>query len=70
MSKPGEKRNVKTLVEQAPVPTSGPGAEPDEWAALLRRLPAGWDEMARTTGALRRKRAVRSAGDLLRLVLV
>jgi hypothetical protein len=66
MSKPSVKRNVKTAVEQVP---GTPRPVPDEWEALLARLPAGLDEMARQTGALVRKRAVKSAGDLLRLVL-
>ncbi|MEP7359764.1 MAG: IS4 family transposase [Anaerolineales bacterium] len=66
MSKPSVKRNAKATVEQAASPVR---PVPDEWAALLARLPAGLDEMARQTGALQRKRAVKSAGDLLRLVL-
>jgi hypothetical protein len=66
MSKPRVNRNAKTPVEQG---VEAAGGVLDEWPALLARLPAGLDEMARQTGALQRKRAVRSAGDLLRLVL-
>ena len=40
-----------------------------DWEGLLERLPAGWEERARAYGAFERRRAVRSAGDLLRLVL-
>jgi hypothetical protein len=40
-----------------------------EWERLLARLAPGWQERARTYGAFKRRRAVRSAGDLLRLVL-
>lgn len=69
MSKPGPNRNVKTPVEQVSVTRATAQEVPDEWAALLARLPAGLDQIAFETGALRRKRAVRSAGDLLRLVL-
>jgi len=66
MSKPSVKRNGKTAVEQV---QGTPRRLPDGWEAMLTRLPADLDEMARQTGALRRKRAVKSAGDLLRLVL-
>ena len=68
MSKLSVKRNVKTVVEQVPQTSGAARRVPDEWEALLARLPAGLDEMARQTGALKRRRAVKSAGDLLRLV--
>jgi hypothetical protein len=69
MSEPKSKRNRKTLVEQA-----RPSAETlqpvlDEWQAGLARLPIDIEQLARETGALRRKRAVKSGGDLLRLAL-
>lgn len=41
----------------------------DEWAYLMGLLPANLDELAEETGALRRRRAVVSAEDLLRLAL-
>jgi Transposase DDE domain len=40
-----------------------------DWERLLGRLVPGWEERARTCGAFERRRAVRCAGDLLRLVL-
>jgi hypothetical protein len=40
-----------------------------DWEQLLERLPAGWEERARSAGAFARRRAVGSAGDLVRLVL-
>jgi hypothetical protein len=40
-----------------------------DWERVLARLVAGWEERARTHKAFRRRRAVRSPGDLLRLVL-
>jgi hypothetical protein len=69
MSKPSQKRNAKTQVQQVPVRKKALPPAIDEWAVMLARLPAGLDEIARQTGALERKRAVKSAGDLLRLVL-
>ncbi|MCL4414066.1 MAG: hypothetical protein M1522_04845, partial [Actinobacteria bacterium] len=41
----------------------------EEWAYLVGLLPANLDELAVTTGALRRRRAVTSGEDLLRLCL-
>ncbi len=64
MPEPRWKRKRKGATEQ-PVPA----AVPTEWEAALARLPAGWDTAAPSSGALVRKRAVQSAGDLLRLVL-
>jgi len=66
MSKPHQKRTAKTGVEQG---TDTPRAVPSEWQALLARWADGLDQSAYETGALRRKRQVRSAGYLLRLVL-
>jgi len=40
-----------------------------DWERVLERLPDGWEERARAHGAFARRREVRSAGDLLRLVL-
>jgi DDE family transposase len=40
-----------------------------EWEGLLGRLVPGWEARAQEQRAIRRRRAVRSAGDLLRLVL-
>lgn len=42
---------------------------PAEWADLSRVLGSDWEQLAWETGALRRKRKVRSGLDLLRLVL-
>jgi hypothetical protein len=42
----------------------------EEWSILTRFLPAGWQELARSTGALRRARQVRSADVLLRLAFL
>lgn len=43
--------------------------EGSDWERVLARLPRGWEERARAHGAFERRRAVRTAGDLLRLVL-
>jgi len=64
MPEPRGKRKRKSGAEQPALP-----AVPTEWEAALERLPAGWEAAARSSGALVRKRAVQSAGDLLRLVL-
>jgi hypothetical protein len=48
---------------QAPVVETG------NWEQVLERLPSGWEERARDHKAFVRRRAVGSAGDLLRLVL-
>jgi hypothetical protein len=41
-----------------------------EWDVLTRFLPEGWRELARSTGALRRARQVRTADVLLRLAFL
>lgn len=41
----------------------------EEWAYVVGLLPSNLDELAGTTGALRRRRAIASAADLIRLVL-
>lgn len=64
MPEPRGKRKRKEDVEQPVRP-----AVPTEWEAALARLPAGWETAAHSHRALVRKRAVQSAGDLLRLVL-
>lgn len=69
MPKPRVKTNRKAMVQQAPGAAGGLRPAPDEWQAALAHLPPGLDELARQTGALKRRRAVKSAGDLLRLVL-
>jgi hypothetical protein len=43
--------------------------ERSDWEQVLARLPDGWEERARAHGAFARRRALQSAGDLLRLVL-
>lgn len=42
----------------------------EEWAIIAGFLPPGWQELARTTGALRRARKVRDPETLLRLILL
>lgn len=42
----------------------------EEWAVLRRFLPAGWEQAARDTGALRRARGVKGAESLLRILLI
>jgi len=41
-----------------------------EWEVITRLLPPQWEELARTTGALRRSRNVRDASTLLLLILL
>lgn len=64
MPEPDGKRKRKSAAEQPVAP-----AVPEEWEDALARLPAGWETAAHSRRALVRKRAVHSAGDLLRLVL-
>jgi hypothetical protein len=42
----------------------------EDWAVLREFLPAGWEEAARATGALRRARGVADAESLLRILLI
>lgn len=42
----------------------------DDWTLIERLLPVGWQEQARTLGALRRARGIADAGTLLRVLLV
>lgn len=42
----------------------------EEWGVITRFLPEGWQELARSTGALRRARQVSSADVLLRLAFL
>lgn len=42
----------------------------EDWAVLRRFLPAGWEEEARRSGALRRARGVDGAESLLRVLLM
>ena len=42
----------------------------EEWGVITQFLPEGWRELARTTGALKRARQVRSADVLLRLAFL
>jgi DDE family transposase len=42
----------------------------EEWSVITRFLPDGWRELARSTGALKRARQVRSADVLLRLAFL
>jgi len=69
MFEPKRKRNRKVPVGQASPSAVALRPVLDEWQAGLARLPVDVDQLARQTGALRRKRAVKSGGDLLRLVL-
>lgn len=42
----------------------------EEWGVMTRFLPKGWQELARSTGALKRARQVRNADVLLRLAFL
>src|SRR5215210_1126451 len=42
----------------------------EEWSVITRFLPEGWQELARTTGSLKRARQVGSADVLLRLAFL
>jgi hypothetical protein len=42
----------------------------EEWSIIARFLPEGWQELARSTGALRRARQVRTPDVLLRLAFL
>ena len=42
----------------------------EEWSVITRFLPDGWQELARSTGTLKRARQVRSADVLLRLAFL
>jgi len=42
----------------------------NDWEVVRQFLPAGWQEQARATGALTRARGVRTAEDLLRVLLL
>ena len=42
----------------------------DNWEVLQQFLPRGWEDQARTSGALRRTRGVDDAASLLRVVLM
>jgi hypothetical protein len=42
----------------------------EDWEVLRRFLPAGWEEEARRSGALRRARGVDGAESLLRVLLM
>lgn len=42
----------------------------EEWDVLRQFLPAGWEQAARDTGALRRARGVAGAESLLRILLI
>lgn len=42
----------------------------EEWGVIERVLPAGWQEAARETGALRRTRGFKDAATLLRVMLI
>jgi Transposase DDE domain len=42
----------------------------DDWGVVRRFLPRGWEDQARTLGALRRARAIPNARVLLRLLLI
>lgn len=69
MPEPSGKRKRKRAAEQAPPAALNERAIPAEWEACLAQVPIDLDGAAYRTQALRRKRAVRQASDLLRLVL-
>src|SRR5690606_16000640 len=45
------------------------GLDNEQWQAIWRHLPAGWEEAAYQQGALVRRRGVGSARALLQLIL-
>src|SRR6266508_6715323 len=66
-SAPGPARPGRVRCPRRPEPA---GVWRDrEWAHVLAQLPADLEASARASGALRRRREVRSAAALLRLVL-
>lgn len=69
MSKPGSKHKRESPKIQTSEPRWARVEMPGEWADLSRVVGARGEQLARTTGALQRKRKVQSALDLLRLVL-
>lgn len=50
--------------------TRGVKQELDEWGAIQRLLPPGWEEEAKNKGALVRARGIRSGESLLRILLI
>jgi len=42
----------------------------EDWDLLMQFFPEGWEEMAKNLGALKRQRKFKSAGNLLRLLLI
>lgn len=42
----------------------------ENWEVLVQFFPKGWEEQAKQLGALKRQRKIRSAGELLRLLLI
>ena len=51
-----------------PAATAGPLNE--DWGLLVSSLPGNWEELARTTGALRKLRKDKSPANLLRTLLL
>ncbi len=46
------------------------GVSAENWEIIKQCLPDGWDSKAYELGALRRKRKIESADELLRLLLI
>jgi hypothetical protein len=46
------------------------GEEKDQFESLMVFMPEGWEEEAKALGALRRARQVKTAEDLLKLILL
>lgn len=42
----------------------------EDWEVLVQFFPDGWEDQAKQMGALRRQRKIKTAGDLLRLLLI
>lgn len=42
----------------------------DEWKIIQKALPPGWEDQARSTGAFKRARYLKTPGDLLRVLLL
>lgn len=47
-----------------------PQAHDEDWEVLLRLFPAGWEQLARSSGAVERLRGFDSVADLLRTLLL
>ena len=63
------KSSTPEPTRKSPAPTAPPGLSDAEWERIQRMLPVDLEVTARDSGALTRRRQVRCAADLLRIVL-